>query len=129
MINVYNLMEVVMEKTDASSLGTGGRDYFNALCHQSFPGPLVGGNPGTKELNKWIDDKIASYETAYMDVATRDLLRMLFSLLKIAVQYYGKLRSPFGSDQALKVCFYFFWNNYDLLGIKLMCVTDFLLVF
>lgn len=109
-INVLNLMEVFMDKTDVSSFGTGDRDYFHVLCQQSFPGPLVGGNVGSKELNKWIDDKIAKYGTPHMDFGKGDLLRLLFSLLKISVQYYGKLRSPFGTDKAMKV-FYNFSNH------------------
>ncbi|KAE8713796.1 Protein transport protein SEC16B-like protein [Hibiscus syriacus] len=77
-------------------------DYFNTLCQQSFPGPLVGGNVGSKDLNKWIDDRIASCESPNMDYGKGELLRMLLSLLKIAWQHYGKLRSPFGSDILLK---------------------------
>ncbi|KAH7519625.1 hypothetical protein FEM48_Zijuj08G0057000 [Ziziphus jujuba var. spinosa] len=101
-INVLNVMEVVMDKTNASSFGTGGCDYFHVLCQQPFPGPLVGGNAGIKELNKWIDDRIANCETPYMDFRRGDLLRLLFSLLKISFQYYGKLRSPFGTEEPLK---------------------------
>ncbi|PQM37295.1 protein transport protein SEC16B homolog [Prunus yedoensis var. nudiflora] len=101
-INVLNLMEVVVDKTDAASFGTGCHDYFHALCQQSFPGPLVGGNAGSRELNKWIDDKIANCETTCKDFRKGEHLRLLFSLLKIACQYYGKLRSPFGTDLALK---------------------------
>ncbi|PRQ57499.1 putative COPII coat assembly protein, Sec16 [Rosa chinensis] len=101
-INVLNLMDVVTEKSDAANFGTDGCDYFSALCQQSFPGPLVGGNVGNKELNKWIDDKIANCETSHLDFKKGDHLRLLFSLLKISWQFYGKLRSPFGTDQRLK---------------------------
>lgn len=118
-INVLNLMEVVLDKTDAASFGTGCHDYFHALCQQSFPGPLVGGNAGSRELNKWIDDKIANCETACMDFRRGDHLRLLFSLLKIACQYYGKLRSPFGTDLTLKVfflvCKLFIYDLFDCL--------------
>ena len=102
-LNVLNLMEVVMDKNDSSSFGFGACDYFYALCQQSFPGPLVGGSVGSKELNKWIDEKIATCESPIMDYKKSEDLRLLFSLLKISCQYYGKLRSPFGTDQALKV--------------------------
>ncbi|PON61160.1 COPII coat assembly protein, Sec [Parasponia andersonii] len=102
LINVLNMTEVFMDKTHTSMYETGGGDYFPALCQQHLPGPLVNGNVGSKELKKWIDDKIANYETPYIDYWKGDLLRLLFSLLKLALQYYGKLRSPFGSDQALK---------------------------
>ncbi|EXC32401.1 Protein transport protein Sec16B [Morus notabilis] len=101
-ISILNMMDVFADKTDTSGFETGGRDYFRALCQQSFPGPLVGGNAGSKELNKWVDEKIASYGAPYMDFRKADLLRLLFSLLKIALQYYGKFRSPFGTDQVLK---------------------------
>ncbi|KAK9273755.1 hypothetical protein L1049_018565 [Liquidambar formosana] len=101
-VNVLNLMEVVRDNTDASSIGLGACDYFHSLCQQSFPGPLVGGNVGSRELNKWIDDKIANCEYPNTDYRKGYVLRLLFSLLKIACQYYGKLRSPFGSDEALK---------------------------
>lgn len=104
-ISILNMMDVFVDKTDTSGFETGGRDYFRTLCQQSFPGPLVGGNAGSKELNKWVDEKIASYEAPYMDFRKADLLRLLFSLLKIALQYYGKFRSPFGTDQVLKVFF------------------------
>ncbi|KAL6128991.1 hypothetical protein ACLB2K_072344 [Fragaria x ananassa] len=101
-INILNLMDVVTEKSEAANFGTGGSDYFSALCQQSFPGPLVGGNVGNKELNKWIDDKIANCDTLDMDFKKGDHMRLLFSLLKISWQFYGKLRSPFGTDQRLK---------------------------
>uniref|UniRef100_A0A5B7AAT1 Protein transport protein sec16 n=1 Tax=Davidia involucrata TaxID=16924 RepID=A0A5B7AAT1_DAVIN len=101
-ISVLNLMEVVTEKTDASSLGMNARDYFHTLCRQSFPSPLVGGNVGGKELNKWIDDRITNCEARDMDYRKGEVLRLLLSLLKIAYQHYGKLRSPFGTDIALK---------------------------
>lgn len=110
-ISVLNLMEVFTDKTDTTSFRDGDRDYFHVLCQQSFPGPLVGGNVGSKELNKWIDDKIANYGTPYMDFRKGELLRLLLSLLKISVQYYGKLRSPFGTDQALKVFYNFFSSS------------------
>ncbi|KAA8521376.1 hypothetical protein F0562_012062 [Nyssa sinensis] len=101
-ISVLNLNEVVTEKTGASSLGMGGCDYFRSLCRQSFPGPLVGGNVGGKELNKWIDERITNCEAPDMDYRKGEVLRLLLSLLKIAYQHYGKLRSPFGTDTALK---------------------------
>ena len=59
MVSVLNLMEVVMENSNASSFGFGANDYFQTLCQQSLPGPLVGGNVGNKELYKWIDERIS----------------------------------------------------------------------
>lgn len=106
-ISVLNLMEVVLGNTDASSTGTGAFGYFRALCQQSFPGPLVGGSVGSKELNKWIDERIANCESPDMDYRKGEALKLLLSLLKIACQHYGKLRSPFGTDATLRVTFYF----------------------
>ncbi|XP_058224178.1 protein transport protein SEC16B homolog isoform X2 [Rhododendron vialii] len=96
-ISVLNVMEVVTEKTDSSS-GGGALEYFNILSRQSFPGPLVGGNVGSKELNKWIDERIAVCKSPEVDYRKGEILQLLLSLLKISYQYYGKLRSPFGSD-------------------------------
>ncbi|XVE76919.1 hypothetical protein DITRI_Ditri13aG0019100 [Diplodiscus trichospermus] len=100
-VSVLNLMEVVMDNSNASSFGFGAHDYFQTLCQQSFPGPLVGANIGNKELYKWIDERIANYESSSMSYRG-EVLRLLFSLLKISCQYYGKLRSPFGTDKTLK---------------------------
>ncbi|PHT39511.1 hypothetical protein CQW23_18365 [Capsicum baccatum] len=101
-IAVLNLMDVVSERADCSSLVMGACDYTRALCRQPFPGPLVGGSPSIKELNKWIDERIANAESPDMDYRKGEVLRLLLSLLKIACQYYGKLRSPFGTEAVLK---------------------------
>lgn len=116
-INILNLMDVVTEKSEAANFGTGGSDYFSVLCQQSFPGPLVGGNVGNKELNKWIDDKIANCDTLDMDFKKGDHMRLLFSLLKISWQFYGKLRSPFGTDQRLKVIHVGFVNDFFIFSV------------
>ncbi|XP_038682275.1 protein transport protein SEC16B homolog isoform X2 [Tripterygium wilfordii] len=97
--NVLNLTEVVLDKADASNFELGYHDYFVALCQQPLPGPLVGGNVGNKELNQWIDDRISNCDMNYRN---GEVLRLLFSLLKISCQYYGKLRSPLGTDQGSK---------------------------
>lgn len=102
-ISVLNLAEVVNHNADASSHGIGVSTYFQALGQQCVPGPLSGGSVGTKELNKWIDERIANPGSPDMDYRTAEVLRLLLSLLKIACQYYGKLRSPYGTDAALKV--------------------------
>ncbi|XP_077235430.1 protein transport protein SEC16A homolog [Tasmannia lanceolata] len=101
-VSLLNLMEVVIDKTDAASSGFGAFSYFHALCQQTFPGPLVGGNVSTKELNKWIDERIANCGSTSMDFRKAELLRLLFSLLKISCQHYGRLRSPFGADPTLQ---------------------------
>ncbi|OVA04802.1 Sec16 [Macleaya cordata] len=97
-ISILNLMDIVVDKSN-SSIGV---DYFHTLCQQSFPGPLVGGNFGNKELYKWIDERISNCESSNMDYRKRELLRLLLSLLKIACRHCGKLRSPFGTDPSLK---------------------------
>lgn len=102
-ISIMNLMEVVIVNTDMSNCGLGASGYFRALCQQSFPGPLVGASVGSKELNKWIDERITSCESPDVDYKKGELLRLLLSLLKIACQHYGKLRSPFGADTVLRV--------------------------
>ncbi|KAK7330766.1 hypothetical protein VNO77_24965 [Canavalia gladiata] len=101
-VSVLNLMEVVMRSIDSSSMGNGTGDYFRALSQQSFPGPLVGGSVGSKELYKWIDERIAHCGSTDIDYKKGERLRLLLSLLKIACQHYGKLRSPFGTDTILK---------------------------
>uniref|UniRef100_A0A7N1A7E9 Protein transport protein sec16 n=1 Tax=Kalanchoe fedtschenkoi TaxID=63787 RepID=A0A7N1A7E9_KALFE len=100
-ISVLNLLEVVTDGNNANAASSG-CDYFQTLCQQSFPGPLVGGSVGTKELNKWIDERISKCESSRSDYRKVETLRLLLSLLRIACQHYGKLRSPFGSDTSSK---------------------------
>lgn len=102
-IAVLNMIEVFQMKNDASGNGFGACNYLHALCQQSFPGPLVGGSVGSKELNKWIDERIVNCESPDMDYKKAEALKLLLSLLKIACQHYGKLRSPFGTETAFKV--------------------------
>ncbi|XP_020217558.1 protein transport protein SEC16B homolog [Cajanus cajan] len=101
-VSVLNLIEVATGSKDSMSIGNGASDYFHALSQQSFPGPLVGGSVGIKELYKWLDERIAHCESPDMDYKKGVRLRLLLSLLKIACQHYGKLRSPFGTDTILK---------------------------
>ncbi|TKY70828.1 transport protein SEC16B-like [Spatholobus suberectus] len=101
-VSVLNLIEVVTGSMDSLSIGNGTSDYFRALSQQSFPGPLVGGSVGSKELYKWLDERIAHCESPDMDYKKGERLRLLLSLLKIGCQHYGKLRSPFGTDAILK---------------------------
>lgn len=110
-ISVLNLMEVVTGNTNDSIVGAGSHDYFRALCQQSFPGPLVGGSVGSKELNKWIDERIANCESPDMDYRKGEILKLLLSLLKIACQHYGKLRSPFGTDTTSWVSYFLNFSN------------------
>ncbi|URD98069.1 hypothetical protein MUK42_29709 [Musa troglodytarum] len=98
-ISILGLMDILMKKTDDSTTITTKCGYFHALCQQSFPGPLIGGNASAKDVNKWIDDKIAH---SLVDATEGELQRLLLSLLKILCQHYGKLRSPFSSDPSVE---------------------------
>lgn len=98
-ISIHNLADVVNDQSNVS----GTSDYFDALCRQSYPGPLVGGNAAAKDVHKWIDERIKSCESLGVDFQKSKLLKLLLSLLKISCQHYGKLRSPFGSDPSLEV--------------------------
>ncbi|XP_020866847.1 protein transport protein SEC16A homolog isoform X2 [Arabidopsis lyrata subsp. lyrata] len=100
--SVLNLAEVISGSSSYSSQGEDSLSYFRCLHQQSLPGPLVGGNVGSKELHKWIDERILNCESSYMDFSRGKLLKMLLSLLRISCQYYGKLRSPFGTDASQK---------------------------
>lgn len=98
-VEILNLSEVVVDKVDPSSIINGSAlSYFHALCHQPVPGPLVGGNAASKDVNKWLDEMIAWYGSSSSEFQRGDSRKLLISLLKILCQHYGKLRSPFGSD-------------------------------
>lgn len=101
-VSILSLAEVVMDKAGALSSTDGGDSYFRALCQQSFPGPLVGGNASAKDVNKCMDEKITSCESSIADARTGHSLRLLLSLLKISCQHYGKIRSPLNSGQSLQ---------------------------
>ncbi|XP_074317401.1 protein transport protein SEC16B homolog [Silene latifolia] len=100
-ISILNLMEVVGVNRGPSDTAACTSSYFQSLCHQSFPGPLVGGNTGSRELNRWIDERIANYESRSGSDGKSEAPKLLLSLLKISCQHYGKLRS-FGADAGLK---------------------------
>lgn len=114
-LSVLNLAEVVTGRGDASSSGVGVSDYFHALCRQTLPCPLAGGNAGSKDLNKWIDERIAHCESSDIDYRKGEVLRLLLSLLKIASQHYGKFRSPFGTDTSSKVNYVIFKSCFQSL--------------
>ncbi|EES04327.1 hypothetical protein BDA96_04G004400 [Sorghum bicolor] len=98
-VSVLNLSEVVIDRVDPSSITNGSAlSYFHALCHQPVPGPLVGGSAASKDVNKWLDEMIAWYESSSSEFQKGDTRKLLISLLKILSQHYGKLRSPFASD-------------------------------
>lgn len=90
-----------MDQTQNSWAGLYTTNYFAALCQQSFPGPLVGGSAGMKDINKWVEEKITNFGNSYSKECEN--MKLLFALLKVACQHYGKLRSPFGGDYPLPV--------------------------
>ena len=103
-VSVLNLSEVVVNKVDPSSITNGSAlSYFHALCRQPVPGPLVGGSAASKDVNKWLDEMIAWYESSSSEFQKGDTHKLLISLLKILSQHYGKLRSPFASDPLQEV--------------------------
>lgn len=103
-LSVLNLSEVVFDKVDPSSISNDSAiGYFNALCRQPVPGPLVGGNAASKDVNKWLDEMVSWYEPSSTEFERGDTRKLLISLLKILCQHYGKLRSPFGSDPSQEV--------------------------
>ncbi|XP_010539195.1 PREDICTED: protein transport protein SEC16B homolog [Tarenaya hassleriana] len=101
-ISILNVMEAVAGSDNLPGLGAGTSNYFSTLCHQSFPGPLAGGSVGSKDLHKWIDERMPNCESLGPDHRKGELLKLLLSLLKIACQHYGKLRSPFGTNTTVR---------------------------
>ncbi|XP_023635307.1 protein transport protein SEC16A homolog isoform X2 [Capsella rubella] len=101
-VSVLNLAEVISGSASYSSPGEDSLSYFRSLHQQSLPGPLVGGHVGSKELHKWIDERLLNCESSNMNFSRGKLLKMLLSVLRISCQYYGKLRSPFGTDASQK---------------------------
>jgi hypothetical protein len=117
-VSVLNLSELVDKANPTGSTNSGVLNYFHALCHQPVPGPLVGGSAASKDVNKWLDEMIAWYESSASDFQRGDTRKLLISLLKILCQYYGKLRSPLGSDPQ-EVLYLFF--ALLLLQLSSMC--------
>lgn len=93
-LRVHSLGQLVTENLGNASGGTES-NYFHTLCRQAFSSPLVGGNVSSKEMFKWIDERIASCEYATPAYRNPEILRMLLCTLKIFCQHYGKLRSTF----------------------------------
>ncbi|XP_051129413.1 protein transport protein SEC16B homolog [Andrographis paniculata] len=100
-ISVLNLSEVINQKHDAFDQRLGACSYFQAVSQRCVPGPLSGGSVGSRDLNKWIDERIAE-SNSDMDYRQSEVSKLLLSLLKLSCQYYGKLRSPYGADAVLK---------------------------
>ncbi|KAM0903518.1 hypothetical protein ACQ4PT_018612 [Festuca glaucescens] len=99
MLSILNISEIVADKIDQPSITNGSAlSYFYALCRRPIPGPLAGGSAATKDVNKWLDDIIGSYESSVREFQGGEVQKLLISLLKISYQHYGKLWPPFGPD-------------------------------
>jgi hypothetical protein len=74
--------------------------------------PLAGGHTPAKELTKWLDERMARCREEETDHQSNpESLRLLYGLLKVAAQNYGKLRAvaaPGGGQE--KVCGLAFWS-------------------
>jgi len=113
---------VVIDRVDPSSITNGSAlSYFHALCHQPVPGPLVGGSAASKDVNKWLDEMIAWYESSSSEFQKGDTRKLLISLLKILSQHYGKLRSPFASDPLQEVLPLILYSVIECSFIYLLC--------
>jgi hypothetical protein len=103
-LSILNISEIVADKIDQQSITNGSAlSYFFALCRRPIPGPLAGGSAAAKDVNKWLDDIIGSYESSVREFQGGEVQKLLISLLKISYQHYGKLRSPFGPDPSREV--------------------------
>ncbi|KAL3685238.1 hypothetical protein R1sor_003260 [Riccia sorocarpa] len=95
-IHVQSLSQIVAQSEDQGRPEPG-KLYFNALARQAFSGPLAGGSVSSKELFKWLDERISNCRTEEPDCRNAASLSMLWGLLKVACQHYGKLRSAMGT--------------------------------
>ncbi|GLJ49692.1 hypothetical protein SUGI_1054510 [Cryptomeria japonica] len=96
-MTVHSMAQLIKENSGNGS-GDIENNYFDTLCRQAFSSPLVGGSVASKEIFKWIDERIANCES--LDFGNPEIMRMLLCSLKIFCQHYGKLRSAFGSGGA-----------------------------
>lgn len=80
-----------------SSAQNDGVSYFSSLNRGGLIGPLIGGGIATKDLFKWVDDRIANCASYEFQSTSAEALRVLWGVLRIACLHYGKLRSVQGS--------------------------------
>ncbi|GBG61429.1 hypothetical protein CBR_g21774 [Chara braunii] len=94
-ISIYSLNQVVCSSgEDGDSMGGNGRLHFAWLSGNALAGPLVGGgNVSQKDLLKWIDERASKCHVEEPECRNPESLRMLWGLLKVACQHYGRLRS------------------------------------
>lgn len=86
--DLNHLVSSVECKNDVST-------YFCALNRQGLSGPLHGAT--SKDVLKWVDERIENCEQEDSQGLNSEGLRLLWGVLKIACQHYGKLRSASGS--------------------------------
>eukprot|EP00250_Pteridium_aquilinum_P020169 c24732_g1_i2 orf=274-5169(+) len=95
-IVLHDLNQLVLA-AENSGQNSGGM-YFSCLNRGGLVGPLVGGGITTKEVSKWIDDRVANCDLEIPQGTSVEALRVLWGVLKIACSHYGKLRSMHGSS-------------------------------
>lgn len=92
---LHDLNQLVLaEETSGRNDGV---SYFFSLNRGGLAGPLVGGGITTKDLLKWVDDRIAICDSDDLHCTSAEALRVLWGVLRIACLHYGKLRSVNGS--------------------------------
>uniref|UniRef100_A0A0D9WKV1 Protein transport protein sec16 n=1 Tax=Leersia perrieri TaxID=77586 RepID=A0A0D9WKV1_9ORYZ len=78
MVSILDVSEIVSDKVDHQSVPNGSTlSYFHALCRQPIPGPLVGGSPAAKDVNKWLDDIIGGYDSSIREFQGGDDQKLL----------------------------------------------------
>ncbi|KAG6553655.1 hypothetical protein Mapa_004569 [Marchantia paleacea] len=93
---VHSLSQIVAQSADHGRQEPGNL-YFSSLSRQTFSGPLASGSVSNKELSKWLDERGANCRTEEPCCRNPASLSMLWGLLKVASQHYGKLRSAVGT--------------------------------
>eukprot|EP00850_Spirogloea_muscicola_P022566 SM000301S11769 [mRNA] locus=s301:27656:32480:- [translate_table: standard] len=82
-IQLHDLSAVLGAQEGSLGLDSG------LLGKRAYTGPLVGGSVSNKELLRWLDERATKAE----EEGHQGSLRLLWGLLRICCQHYGKLRS------------------------------------
>ncbi|KAH7425052.1 hypothetical protein KP509_11G037700 [Ceratopteris richardii] len=96
-IVLHDLNQLIQSATDSARNSCA--VYFSSLNRGGLAGPLVGSGVATKEILKWVDDRIANCKVE--DSQWTESLGILWNVLRIACTYYGRLR-PGHTSSALK---------------------------
>ncbi|GAQ78521.1 hypothetical protein KFL_000140410 [Klebsormidium nitens] len=92
-LQIHPLSQVVASNSADGGKGVGSI-YFDALGKRAYAGPLAGGHTAAKDLAKWLDERMARCREEETDhQGNPESLRLLYGLLKVAAQHYGKLRA------------------------------------